>query len=263
MKYATFHILILLLMGLSWSSHAQVNIVTDRANTGQLKRMVYEQWDDWQPDPGTTWLGLPRDPEGFLYWRILHGQYHRGEDLRPFSSQGPFPQEYAALIHQEQADRQIRDSTEAVFRDELANHLQRSGGDLDMAWRIYFGKRFESLESEMDKAVRNLIVNHPARMPQWINARAFLSLNTSRDILTDRIRQVHEGYMDLGRRMESYLQLLTEWERLRDRYVAWSNQQSLEARLPDHSQQETLRKQLITGKPPNDRAIVMDILRTF
>jgi hypothetical protein len=69
--------------------------------------------------------------------------------------------------------------------------------------------------------------------------------------------------MDLGRRMESYLQLLTEWERLRDRYVAWSQQQSLEARLPDHSQQETIRKQLITGKPPNDRAIVMDILRTF
>jgi hypothetical protein len=69
--------------------------------------------------------------------------------------------------------------------------------------------------------------------------------------------------MDLGIRMESYLPLLTEYERLRDRYLAWCQQQSLMASRTDPPQQETLRKQLITRKPPNDRAIVQDILRTF
>jgi hypothetical protein len=263
MKIRTIHLFILLLSLASSSSDAQVNIVTDRANNGQLKRMVYEDWDDWQPDPGTNWLGLPKDWEGFLYWRILHGAYYRGEDRRPFAPQGPFPKEYAALLLQEQADRQIRDSTEAAFKDELATHLQRSGGDLDIAWRIYFGERFSALESEMDKALRSLALKYPGRFLDWTNSRVYSSLSESRDILSDRIRQVHEGYMDLGIRMESYLPLLTEYERLRDRYLAWCQQQSLMASLPDLPQQETLRKQLITGKPPNDRTIVQDILRKF
>jgi hypothetical protein len=242
---------------------AQVNIVTDRANTGQLKRMVFEDWDDWQPDPGTNWLGLPKDWEGFIYWRILHGAYYRGDDLRPFSANGPFPKEYAALLLQEQADRHIRDSTAAVMQNELSTHLQRSGGDIDMAWRIYFGPRFEELEREMDQAIQMLWRKHPSSMPGWISSRNYLSLLESKDIISDRIRQVHEGYMDLGRRLESYLPLLTEWERLRDRYLAWAQQQDLIARLPDPPRQETLRKELRAAQPPNDRAIVRDILRTF
>ena len=242
---------------------AQVNIVTDRANTGQLKRMVFEDWDDWQPDPGSNWLGLPKDWEGFIYWRILHGAYYRGNDLRPFAANGPFPKEYAALLLQEQADRQIRDSTAAVMQDELSTHLQRSGGDLDMAWRIYFGPRFDDLEREMDQAILMLWSKHPSAMPGWLSSRKYLSLLESKDIISDRIRQVHEGYMDLGRRLESYLPLLTEWERLRDRYLAWAQQQDLFARLSDPPRQETLRKELRAAQPPNDRAIVRDILRTF
>ena len=242
---------------------AQVNIVTDRANTGQLKRMVFEDWDDWQPDPGTNWLGLPKDWEGFIYWRILHGAYYRGDDLRPFAANGPFPKEYAALLLQEQADRHIRDSTAAVMQDELATHLQRSGGDLDMAWRIYFGPRFDDLEREMDQAIGKLWSKYPSSMPGWLSSRNYLSLLESKDIISDRIRQVHEGYMDLGRRLESYLPPLTEWERLRDRYLAWAQQQDLIARLPDPPRQETIRKELRAAQPPNDRAIVRDILRSF
>jgi hypothetical protein len=251
------------LLCLCSSARAQVQIVTDRANTGQLKRMVFERWDDWQPDPGTNWLGLPRDPEGFLYWRILHGPYHRGEDRRPFAPTGPFPSEYAALLVQEQADRTIRDSTEAVARDALSTHLQRSGGDLDMPWRLYFGARFGALEQEMDRALQQLALRHPARMPAWMDSRSFRSLSETRDILTDRIRQVHEGYLDLGRRMEAYLPLLTEWERLRDRYLAWTTQQALLATLPTPVQQDSLRRQLLSARPPNDKAIVQDILRRF
>ncbi len=255
-----FSVLFLLFSSIAF---AQVNIVTDRANTGQLKRMVFEDWDDWQPDPGTNWLGLPKDWEGFIYWRILHGAYYRGNDLRPFAANGPFPKEYAALLLQEQADRHIRDSTAAIMQDELSTHLQRSGGDLDMAWRIYFGPRFEDLEREMDQAILMLWSKHPASMPGWLSSRNYLSLLESKDIISDRIRQVHKGYMDLGRRLESYLPLLTEWERLRDRYLAWAQQQDLTARLPDPPRQEILRKELRAAQPPNDRAIVRDILRSF
>jgi hypothetical protein len=69
--------------------------------------------------------------------------------------------------------------------------------------------------------------------------------------------------MDLGRRLESYLPLLTEAERLRDRYQAWAEQQHLLASLPEPARQAELRRSLTAARPPNDRAIVADILRRF
>jgi len=245
------------------AARGQVQIVTDRPNTGQLRRMVFERWDDWQPDPGTNWLGLPRDWEGFLYWRILHGPYYRGEDRRPFAPGGPFPAEYAGLLLQEQADRSLRDSTGAVARDALSTHGQRSGGEADMPWRLYFGARFQSLEAEMDRCLQALALRHPDRWAGWLDSRAYRSLSESRDVLSDQIRQTHEAYLDAGRRMEAYLPLLTEWERLRDRYLAWAAQQALVARLPAPPRPDSLRRQLHSARPPNDKAIVQDILRRF
>ena len=65
-------ILITLMLLLPATLFAQATVVEDRANVGQLKRMVYEQWDDWQPSPETNWLGFPVNLAGFIYWRILH-----------------------------------------------------------------------------------------------------------------------------------------------------------------------------------------------
>ena len=48
-----------------------VTPVQDKANNGQLKRMVFNQWNDWQPTPNTNWLGIPKDPIGWAYWRVL------------------------------------------------------------------------------------------------------------------------------------------------------------------------------------------------
>src|SRR5450432_2446551 len=93
-----------------------VTPVQDKANNGQLKRMVFSQWDDWQPTPGTDWLGFPKDPVGWTYWRVLHHTYWKGEDQRPFTTGGQFQQNYLSLLAQKDLDSKMVDTTNAMMK---------------------------------------------------------------------------------------------------------------------------------------------------
>jgi hypothetical protein len=244
-------------------SHAQVLVVEDRANTGQLKRMVHEQWDDWQPDPGTNWLGLPRDLEGFLYWRVLHNRYYSGDDLRPFSTDGPFARQYASLSLQQQAGRDIRDSTEAIMQTQLSTHLQMSGSELDIAYRLYYGPKFDAIFSQLEQDPVHFLSKFPRAAQAMAGSRQFQLLTERKEILRDRIDQVHAAYMDKGKRIEAYMALHRELEQLQQRMGAWLSQQALLARFPTSGQQESIRKEIRTAYAPNDARIVKDILSKF
>jgi hypothetical protein len=241
----------------------QVMVVEDRAVNGQLKRMVHEQWDDWQPDPGTNWLGLPKDLEGFLYWRVIHNRYYNGEDLRPYRPDGPFAQNHASLIAQETVDRDIMDSTEEVLKTHLANHLAMSGSELDIAYRLYFGPRFRSILSQMDGDRSLFVSRYPQAWASMQGGRTEQDLTEQRELIEDRIAQVHEAYMDRGRRIEAYLSVLAELEKLQMRHSAWLGQHAALARLPHPEVMAEKRKELMSSKPPDDRAIVSQILSRF
>src|SRR4051794_1081454 len=100
--------------------------VKDNANNGQAKRMVSQQWDDWQPTPETGWFGIPKNLEGWFYWRVLHNGYYKGEDSRPYRPDGPFTQNYASLMLQEKDDAHIRDSVQKVMETNLATYVNMS-----------------------------------------------------------------------------------------------------------------------------------------
>jgi hypothetical protein len=241
----------------------QVMVVEDRAVNGQLKRMVHDQWDDWQPDPGTNWLGLPKDLEGFLYWRVLHNRYYNGEDLRPYRPDGPFAQNHASLIFQQTEDREIMDSTEEVLKTNLANHLAMSGSELDIAYRLYFGPRFRSILSQMDGDRALFVGRYPEAWASMQGGRTEENLSEQRELIEDRIAQVHEAYMDRGKRIEAYLSVLAELEKLQMRHSAWLGQQSALARLPQPEVMARKRKEVMSSRPPDDRAIVRQILSRF
>ena len=244
-------------------SHAQVTVVEDRANTGQLKRMVHAQWDDWQPDPSTNWLGLPRDLEGFLFWRVLHNRYYNGEDLRPYRTGGPFAQQYASLSMQAQADRDIRDSTEAVMKTHLSTHVQMSGSELDIAYRLYYGRKFESVFTQLERDRILFSQKHPEAWRTLSASRRHQEFIEHCEIIGDRIDQVHEAYMDKGKRIEAYMSILTELETLQQKMGAWMTQQALLARFPTPEQAERTRKEILANRKPDDSRIVKDILSKF
>src|SRR3978361_1220665 len=106
--------------------------------------MVYEQWDDWQPDPNTNWLGLPKNLEGWIWWNLVYPGYYKGEDQRPYRSDGPFVQNQVSLYLQKQDDLQIVDTSDAVKATNLATYANMSGGDLDVAYDLYFKGKFQT-----------------------------------------------------------------------------------------------------------------------
>jgi len=256
-------ILITLIMFLPTTIFAQATVVQDRANVGQLKRMVYEQWDDWQPSPETNWLGFPVNLEGFIYWRILHNAYYTGEDLRPWRIDGPAMQEMGSLVMQEQDDQKIADSMEAVLRTNISTHVQMSGADLDIAYRIFFGPRFNRLFDLIETDITTFSGLYPAEFQKISAAKSFQDFREMLDIAHDDISQVHASYMDKGKRIEAYLEILHQLEKRQLWLNKYLGQYALLSRFPTHEQAERTRKQLEKAYPPNDARIVRQILEKF
>ena len=69
--------------------------------------------------------------------------------------------------------------------------------------------------------------------------------------------------MDRGRRIEAYLTVLSELEKLHIRHTAWLGQQSALARLPEPEAVHQKRKEVLSARSPDDRAIVRRILSRF
>lgn len=241
----------------------QATVVEDRPNRGQLKRMVYEQWDDWQPSPETGWLGFPVNLEGFIYWRILHNNYYNGEDLRPWRLDGPFMQQYGALLAQEQHDRQIADSMEAVMRTQVSTHVQMSGGELDIAHRIFFGPKFNAMFAQIDGDLAHFALQYPDVFQKISGTKNFQDFLEMLDITRDDIEQVHAAYLDKGKRIEAYLAILKQLEKKQGWLNQYLGQYALLSSFPTHEQAERMRKQIEKSNPPNDTRIVKAILEKF
>jgi hypothetical protein len=256
-------ILITLMLLLPATLFAQATVVEDRANVGQLKRMVYEQWDDWQPSPETNWLGFPVNLAGFIYWRILHNAYYTGEDLRPWRADGPFMQDYGSLALQEQHDQQIADSMEAVLRTQMSTHVQMSGGELDIAYRIFFGPKFSALFDQMDTDIASFAGLYPDVFSTISATKSFRDFLEMLDITQDDISQVHAAYMDKGKRIEAYLGILHQLEKRQLWLNKYLGQYALLSRFPTHDQAERTRKQIQKSYSPNDARIVREILEKF
>jgi len=83
------------------------------------------------------------------------------------------------------------------------------------------------------------------------------------DIAHDDISQVHASYMDKGKRIEAYLEILHQLEKRQLWLNKYLGQYALLSRFPTHEQAERTRKQLEKAYPPNDARIVRQILEKF
>ena len=83
------------------------------------------------------------------------------------------------------------------------------------------------------------------------------------DILQDRITQVHEAYMDKGKRIEAYMSILQELDVLQRKISARMGQQALLAAFPSPQEAERQRKEITSRHRPDDAATVRRILTDF
>ncbi len=236
--------------------------VQDKANKGQYQRMVYTRWDYWRPDPSTNFFGLPKDPEGWFYWRVLHHDYWAGEDRRPYKVGGQFDQNYFSLTAQEVDDRHLADSMEAVFNTNMVNYTNMQGGILDVPYQMYFKTVFDKLTTEVTDQLPIMAAQTPAAFNDLINNKYFGEYLDFLDEAKDRIEVMHSVLADRGERIVSYLQIKKELEKKNAVVNAMINLYiNTAAKLPTTEEVKKVKSEKhIFNK---DKAIVNHILSTF
>ena len=209
-KKELFLIVITVLLFHNFLTGQTVTPVQDKANNGQLKRMVFNQWNDWQPTPNTNWLGIPENLIGWTYWRVIHHAYWKGEDKRPWKTGGQFQQNYVSLLAQKDLDKKMVDTTNAMMETNLATALSMSGGVADLPYQLYFENKFADLYQDVTNYYEALQTKYPASFTQMMNSANGKRYIEFLDVEKNRIATIHGLFVDRGSRMVSYFKILNE-----------------------------------------------------
>ena len=242
------------------SEYAQV--VKDNGNLGQYKRMVYDQWNYWEPDPGTNWLGLPSNFYGWFFWRILYSSYYHGEDRRPYRAGGPFLENQASLSLQKLDDIKIKDSINAINNTNLATLANMSGDALDTPYELFFKKKFQNLTTIEFTNLMLLSKQNPIAYSRLLTSKVYRDYIETLNIQSSRIETNHKAFIEKGERILTYLEIKKQLEFSNKVLEHYINTFISSAILP-----------LPTDLPPlseskkhfnnNDAQIVDKILKTF
>lgn len=236
------------------------DVVQDKPNNGQLKRMVFLDWDDWEPSTKTI-LGIPLNAKGFLFWRVLNKRYFQGEDRRPYRlNGGPFIKNYADLLLQETSDNKITDTTEKIRNTQAATYLSMSGGEADVAYSLFFKKKFNDIYREVDEWLTGIQSESPKAFEACTNSPNFQKFMEYLEITKDRVQAIHESFVDKGIRLEAYI---TIYKELNDKYNVMSHYMAAQVQLAKLPSQKELNS---VGEVPvfsKDKQIVTHILSTY
>ena len=251
----------LLLLLKSTFLFAQVTIVQDKANNGQLKRMVFNQWDDWQPTPNTNWIGFPKNPIGWFYWRVLHHDYWNGEDKRPWKTGGQFQQNYLSLLAQQELDKKMVDTTNEMMKTNVATALSMSGGVADIPYELYFKNKFDDLYKEVMAYFQGLQENFPTAFNEMINSPNGKKYIEFLDVEKDRIDAIHGLFVDRGSRMVSYFKILGELQPRCEEIKAYVRSYIVLAQLPPPAKIHESKSDFMPDK--TDAEIVRELLKNW
>lgn len=233
---------------------------SDPGNEGQLKRMVFQQWDDFQPDPTTDWIGIPNNFEGWLFWNVLWNSYYHGPDRRPYRTDGPFVLNGVALADQNSTDSRISDTLAKVRDAAIATDINMQGGSLDIAYDMYFSKCFTRLTTVANNYIDNkLKVESPLAYSRLIVAKPYATYLEQLDILTSRISTIHKSYLDRGKRILVYLVIKKDLETANAVIGNFIQNYIGIMSLPDMKTISNVHPAV----PTDDGAIVTQIMSTF
>lgn len=238
-----------------------VTPVQDKANNGQLKRMVFNQWNDWQPTPNTNWLGIPKDPIGWAYWRVLHHAYWKGEDKRPWKTGGQFQQNYLSLLTQKELDGKIVDATNKMMETNLATALSMNGGIADLPYQLYFENKFADLFQEVTNYYEALQTKYPASFNQMMNSTNGKRYLEFLDVEKNRIETIHALFVDRGSRMVSYFKILNALQPACEEIKNYIRSYMLLAELPPPQKIQQPVKPVISDS--TDAQIVRELLKNW
>jgi hypothetical protein len=179
-------------------------IAKDDTNNGQMKRMVFQTWDDWS---GYNQL------VALIYWNIIHKKYKNGDDLRPYKLGGQFEENYASLTLQEEDDHKIMDTANKAMETHVATYVSMAGGTLDVPYAIYFQNKFNKITTIVTSIVeQQMKSNDPVAYSLIQSSTDYENYLEFLVVENDRIQNIHNAYLDKGARIQSYIDIQTAIE---------------------------------------------------
>lgn len=188
--------------------------VKDPGLNGQLKRMVDQQWNDWQPDP--TWrkfLGVdvwPRDATGSLMWGVLNRSYWKGQDKRPYRPGGQFQQNLAALTVEKLEAEKTADSVDAIAKQQMATYVNMLGGAGDIAYSLYFKEKFNTELEAFKNSFEKVLLYRSLAYEEMKKQQRYKLFQQNYEVIVDRIETIHQAFMEKGARIEAYFNILND-----------------------------------------------------
>lgn len=224
--------------------------VYDEANDMQRQRMVFVRWNKFKPD------GLISG----LYWSILHPSYKK-KDKRPLGPTGPYLLHEGLLQAQDNQDKEYRLSTDTMANKYLAEDANSEGGILDVPYAAYYEDMFEMIRTAKD----NVILNEPQDVILYLDKNQILEwYNQESEVLDDRIKIIHQSYMDRGARILAYQRIEAQYNQLTDSFTKVVKMAHMAARAPvDESSAYTEPLHNYSAKGKSDKAIADEILRYY
>lgn len=194
-----------LLLSSQMSTAQTVIPATDKAIEGQLKRMVYIQWDDWRPRP-TSW-------SGFFYWNWTWRKYYRGNDKRPYKVGGNFEQDLGAYNWYKNDEADIQDEVTKEAQHDALEFAAKQGGVLDYPYNFYYKDIFDKLNAEIATEAGKLALFNAKAYELFIKDRYYKDyLEEFVPFIKERVETTHEGIAERGDRILSYIAIQRQYE---------------------------------------------------
>ncbi len=209
-------------------SQATYKLINDRAIVAQHKRMVFEKWGDWYPEP-KFWFGLQTNFAAHVVWGYdLYGvpsfvtpkrnkQYKKGSDIRPLKANGLQNQRLLDREAQLFETKEIKKASEDLLKKSKrdAVHWSHLLVSTDPLWLLYY--------KEMLKPLKNMPEN-PVSYSEWElpSQEAYDKLNAIGVIryLKEKLELMKHNYevsrtvpMPRGKRILLYHKTLMDWRK--------------------------------------------------
>ena len=232
-------------------------IAKDDTNNGQMKRMVFQKWDDWSGYNNLVAL---------IYWNFIHKKYKNGGDLRPYKMGGQFEQNYASLTLQEEDDHKIMDTVNKTMETHVATYVSMTGGTLDVPYAIYFKNKFNTITTVVTSVVeRDIKTNDPVAYSLIQSSTDYENYLEFLVVENDRIQNIHNAYMDKGERIGSYIDIQTAIEAANKMIEKKITAIFALSKIPtiDQVQNSVSPKNIATNSQRSDEATINNILKNW
>ena len=216
--------LLLVLIGV-WSinSFAQVKELNDPSIVAQHKRMVYDGWGDFRPNPKYV-LGIQTNFAYATVWGWLapskNREYKEGADIRPLKPTGLEVQRFVEMEVQRRESEKIKIAVDSLYTRNMQDftHWTSATAEADPLWLLYYNRMLKTLKNFPDRPQNFLEwgLKDASTYQNMLATGGITNLQRELDLIKDQYQNSRTLDMPRGKRFLMYHDTLLKWRKFND-----------------------------------------------